>query len=78
MGKSMEQTEIITIRVPKGTKSLMKKVKINISSNYRAYLNASIKSAKLNKLLKKIHKDAAKIKVNGDSTRLIREDRDSR
>ncbi|OJI08483.1 MAG: hypothetical protein BK997_00255 [Candidatus Micrarchaeum sp. ARMAN-1] len=74
----MEQTEVITIRVPKGTKALMKRAKINISSSYRSYLNASIKSMKLHKLLKKIHKDAAKIKVRGDSTLLIREDRDSR
>ncbi len=73
----MEQTEVITIRVPKSTKALMKRAKINVSSSYRSYLNASIKSMKLHRLLKKIHKDAAKIKVKGDSTEIIRHYRDS-
>jgi hypothetical protein len=61
----MEQTEVITIRVPKGTKALMKRAKINISSSYRSYLNASIKSMKLHKLLKKIHQRRGKNKGQG-------------
>ncbi len=71
-------SEIVTIRVSKEIKDLMKYSKINWSEDIRNYIEGRAKSLRLNKLMKKIYKDADKIKVKGDSTRLIREDRDSR
>lgn len=67
-------SEVITIRVSKELKDLIEEVGMK-SSDIRDYIEARAKSLRLKKLMKKIYKDADKIKVKGDSTRLIREDR---
>jgi hypothetical protein len=70
-------SEVITIRVSKELKDLIEEVGMK-SGDIRNYIEARAKSLRLKKLMKKIYKDADKIKVKGDSTRLIREDRDAR
>ena len=70
-------SEVITIRVSKGTKSLMKGSNINWSEDIRNYIEARAKSLRLYKLLKALK--PVKLKNAAvDSTILIREDRDSR
>lgn len=71
-------SEIITIRVSEELRELMKSSDINWSEDIRSYIEARAKSLKLHRLMKGIRKNASKIKVNGDTTALIREDRDSR
>ena len=71
-------TEVITLRVSTETKKLMKEVDVNWSEELRKYIDGRIKSFKLHQMLPHIYKTADKIKVRGDSTILIREDRDSR
>lgn len=70
--------EIITFRVSDETKHLMDEMDLNWSEELRRYIEARIKSFRLHKLLPEIYKNADKIKVNGDSTLLIRKDRDTR
>lgn len=67
-------SEVITIRISKELKDLIEEVGMK-SSDIRDYIEARAKSLRLKKLMKRIYKDADKIKVKGDSTRLIREDR---
>ncbi len=69
-------SEVVTIRVPEGTKSLFKKAKISISAEFNRYLESRRRSIQLLNLLNEISKRARKRKVSGDSTLLIREDRD--
>lgn len=73
-----EVTEVFTIRISRELKELMKESSINWSNDIREYIEARGKSLKLHKLLPKIYKDANKIKVKGDSSALVREDRESR
>jgi hypothetical protein len=68
-------SEVITIRVPKEIKELMKETNINWSEDIRKYIIGRAKSMKLHKMLLKIKKNSDKIKVRGDSTLLIKEDR---
>ncbi len=71
-------TEVITLRVSRETKKLMKEMDVNWSEDIRNYIEARIKSFRLNQILPHIYKTADRIKVKSDSTILIREDRDSR
>jgi len=73
-----EDTTVITIRVPKRVKLALGRAKINVSEDVRNYLEAKTKSIELYEILPKIFKRAKKRKVSGDSTAMIREDRDSR
>lgn len=73
-----ENSEVITIRVPRGTKETMKKAKINVSEDVRSYLEAKAKSLKLHQLLPELKRKALRIKISGDSTKIIREYRDAR
>ena len=73
-----EDTTVITIRVPKKVKLTMEKAKINVSVEVRNYLEAKTRSIELYELLPKIFKRAKKRKASGNSTAMIREDRDSR
>lgn len=73
-----EVTEVFTIRISKELKDLMKESGINWSNDIREYIEARAKSLRLHKLLKRIYKDADRIRVNGDSSGLIREDRANR
>ena len=68
--------EVITFRVSNETKQLMDELDLNWSEELRKYIEARIKSFKLHKLLPEIYKRADKIRVKGDSTLLIRKDRD--
>jgi collagenase-like PrtC family protease len=70
--------DIITFRVSEETKHLMEEMDLNWSEELRAYIEARIKSFKLHKLLPDIYADAERIRVKGDSTSLIRKDRDER
>lgn len=73
-----DNSEVITIRVPKGTKATMKKAKINVSEDVRSYLEAKMKSLHLHQLLPELKKKALNIKIAGDSTAIIRHYRDIR
>jgi hypothetical protein len=71
-------SEVITIRVSEELKAIMNESKINWSEAIRNYIEMRAKSLRLHKLIKKIEKDANSIKVKGDSSVLVREDRESR
>jgi hypothetical protein len=70
-------SEVITIRVSRGTRSLMKENNINWSEDIRNYIETRAKSFRLNKILKTL-KPVRLRKGTTESTLLIREDRDSR
>jgi hypothetical protein len=73
-----ESSEVITIRVPRGTKAVLKKNKIRLSKDIREFINARVNAAKFLKEYRAIEARARKRKVSGDSAAMIREDRDSR
>ncbi len=73
-----EDTTVITIRVPKRVKLAMDRAKVNVSAEVREYLEAKTRSIELYALLPGIFKRAKRRKVSGNSTAMIREDRDSR
>lgn len=70
-------SDVITIRVPKDVKALMKASNINWSEDIRNYIEARINSLRLNKILKTIT-PLPKKKGSKDSTATIREWRDAR
>lgn len=69
---------VITIRLPDELKQEMEKYNINWSDEIRKEINNKIKALKLLATLKKMQKNAKQMKVKVDSTKLVREDRDSR
>lgn len=71
-------SEVITLRVSRETKRLMNQMDINWSEEIRGYIEGRTKSFHLHGLLNRIKKNAKQIKVNTDSTRLVRADRDAR
>ena len=68
-------SEVITIRVSKEIKTIMEKSKTNWSEDIRNYIVGRAKSIRLHQMLAKIKKNSDRIKVKGDSTMLITEDR---
>ncbi len=70
-------SSVITIRVPKDIKALMKESNINWSEDIRRYIESRAKSIRLNKFLKTLKPVKLK-KGSTDSAILIREDRDRR
>ncbi len=70
-------SDTITIRIPQEVKALMKASDINWSEDIRNYIEARIKSLKLNKVLKNMV-PVSKKKGSQDSTAIIREWRDAR
>ena len=70
-------SDTITIRIPQEVKALMKASDINWSEDIRNYIEARIKSLKLNKVLKSMA-PVSKKKGSQDSTAIIREWRDAR
>lgn len=70
-------SEVITIRVSKSTKVIMKESNINWSEDIRSYIESRAKSLRLHKFLKTLKPIKMK-KGAVDSTILIREDRDPR
>lgn len=73
-----EKTEMLTVRVSKGTKAKIKKAKIHISEEVRNLIESKINAITLLENYKEIEKRAKKRKVSGNSNILIRIDRDSR
>ncbi len=71
-------SEIVTLRVSSETKRLMEEAGVNWSEELRKYIEARVKSFRLHKMLPDIYKNADKIRVKGESSLLIREDRDLR
>jgi hypothetical protein len=74
----MAESEVITIRVPKGTKAAMRKMHINWSDSLRGHIEDRVHAAKLLDLLKDLQKHSKRIRVTGDSTKIIRHYRDVR
>lgn len=66
------------VRVPYEVKARMSEIDLNWSGDIRKCIEMKLKTLELLKALKKVERDARKIRVKGDSTSLIREDRDSR
>jgi hypothetical protein len=73
-----ETTEVITLRVPKGTKESMKRLHVNWSEDIREHIQDRVRAAKLLNLLKGLRKSSKKIQIQGDSTSIIRHYRDIR
>jgi hypothetical protein len=69
---------MISIRVPKGTKAFIKRERIKLSLEFRELINAKRNVISLLNEYTEIEKRAKRRKVSGDSTKMIREDRDSR
>ncbi len=74
----MAESEIITIRVPKGTKAAMRKMHINWSEDIREHIEDRVRALKLLDILKEIQKRQNRIRIDGDSTEIIRHYRDIR
>jgi len=74
----MTDSEMITIRVPKGTKAFVKREKIRLAVEVRHLINARKNTSLLLKEYAAIERRAKKRKVSGNSAAMIREDRDSR
>jgi hypothetical protein len=74
----MAESEVITIRVPKGTKEAMRRIHINWSESLREHIEDRERAAKLLDLLKDFQKPSKRIRVTGDSTEIIRHYRDER
>ncbi len=73
-----ENSEVITIRVPSGTKAALRRARVKLSRDIREFINARMNAAKLRKEYEDIEMRARKRKVSGDSGAMIREDRESR
>jgi hypothetical protein len=68
-------SEVITIRVSKEIRAMMKDSRTNWSEDIRNYIVGRAKSIRLHQMLAKIKRNSDRIKVKGDSTSLIAEDR---
>ncbi len=73
-----ESGEVITIRVPKGTRAFVRRQKIKLGVEVRELIKAKMRTAALLKEFSEIERRARTRKVHGDSTAMIRADRDSR
>ncbi len=65
-----------TIRIPRKLKEKMDENQIEWSQEVRGFLEERVKQVELIKILQEVQVRAKKRKVKGDSTILIREDRD--
>lgn len=65
-----------TIRIPRKLKEKMDENPIEWSQEVRGFLEQRVKQVELIKTLREVEARAKKRKVKGDSTILIREDRD--
>jgi hypothetical protein len=74
----LAESETITIRVPKGTKTFVKRERIKLSIEVRGLIAAKRNSLALLKEYAKIEKRAKRRVVSGNSAEMIREDRDLR
>jgi hypothetical protein len=69
-------TATFTVRIPRQLKEKMEENPIEWSQEVRGFLEQRVKQVELMKLLKEIEPRAKKRKAKGDSTLLIKEDRD--
>ncbi len=74
----MTESEVITIRAPKGTKATMRRIHINWSKDLREHIEDRVRASRLLDLLKDLQKRSKRIQVTGDSTEIIRRYRDIR
>ena len=74
----MAESEIITIRVSKGTKAAMRRMHINWSEDIREHIEDRVRASKLLDILKELQKRQKRIRIDGDSTEIIRHYRDIR
>jgi hypothetical protein len=65
-----------TVRIPKELKQKMEENPVEWSEEVRGFLEQRVKQVELMKTLQEVRARAVKRKVKGDSTVLIREDRD--
>ena len=65
-----------TIRIPRKLKEKMEENPMEWSQEVRGFLEERVKQVELIKILQEVQVRAKKRKVKGDSTILIREDRD--
>ncbi len=72
------RSEVITVRVPYGTKARLKKAKVKLSVDIRSFIETRLNAAILLEEYVAIEARARKRKVSGDSAVMIRADRDSR
>lgn len=69
-------SEIITVRVPRELKEKMRRYENGWSEEIRDFIESRIKQLELKELIDEVVEDPRRPKVKGDSTRLIREDRE--
>lgn len=69
-------SSIITVRVPEDLKEKMRRLGVNWSEEIRKYLERRVKEYELLELLVRVRERARGRVVKGDSTELIREDRE--
>jgi hypothetical protein len=69
-------SEIVTVRVPRELKEKMRKYENGWSEEIRNFIENRVKQLELRELIEEVSEDPRRPKVKGDSTRLIREDRE--
>ena len=69
-------SEVVTIRVPRELKERMKRFENGWSEEIRAFLEERVRQLELKELVEEIVADPGRPEVRGDSTPLIREDRE--
>jgi hypothetical protein len=74
----MAESEVITIRVPKGTKARMRRIHVNWSEDIREHIEDRVRASKLLSLLTELQKSSKRIRIHGDSAEIIRHYRDMR
>ena len=69
-------SEVITVRVPRELKKRMKRFENGWSEEIRAFIEERVRQLELMELIEEIASDPRRPVVKGDSTPLIREDRE--
>ena len=69
-------SEVITVRVPKELREKMRKYENGWSEEIRNFIERRVQQLELRELIDEIAEDPRRPTVKGDSTRLIREDRE--
>ena len=69
-------SEVITVRVPRELRDKMKRYENGWSEEIRNFIEMRVQQLELRELIEEIVEDPSRPRVKGDSTRLIREDRE--
>jgi predicted DNA-binding protein len=69
-------SEVVTIRVPRELKERMKRFENRWSEEIRVFIEERVRQLELKELVEEIVADPKRPEVEGDSTSLIREDRE--